>query len=91
MKLTRISCPAHEYDACRFIAHTVANTTQQINTRSEKREVSPKRGKFSFFRPQFLHILLKIYKKMSYMNIKDNIKATSSQDGQCKKIIVSIP
>jgi hypothetical protein len=60
MKLTRISCPAHEYNACRFIAQKMANATQQNNTISDKREVSPRRGKFSFFRPQFLHILLHI-------------------------------
>lgn len=58
MKLTRISCPIHEYDVRRFTIQTIANARQQQHTTSETIEVSPRRGKFTFFSTQSLHLLL---------------------------------
>lgn len=73
-KLTRRSCPIHEYDARRFIAQNTANATQHNDTKIESKGVSPKRGRFNFFCTQLLHLLLDNSGKVSnskISNVKD--------------------
>lgn len=77
MKLTRISCPTHEYDSLRVAAQKIANAPQHINTTKEKTESSPILGKFIVFLPHFGHILL------IYLRIKK--KKRLSEHVKCRK------
>lgn len=53
-----MSCPIQEYDVFRCAAQKMVNITQKAKTTKERTETSPNNGKFTFFRPQFLHLLL---------------------------------
>lgn len=53
-----MSCPIQEYDVFRCAAQKMVNITQKAKTTKERMETSPNNGKFTFLRPQFLHLLL---------------------------------
>jgi len=59
-KLTRISWPIQEYDAFLVAAQNIANAAHNIKTTRERIEISPRSGKFNFFLPQPLHLLLAV-------------------------------
>lgn len=59
-KLTRISWPIQEYDDFLVAAQKIANATHNIKTTRERIEISPRNGKFNFFLPQPLHLLLAV-------------------------------